>query len=254
MSGNVLLVQDSSSFVFYLDGAARAEVDTYSLSTITLLSSIASVTISYGLVVQSVSFGCVCSIPATGQRQFSFDSGAAGGIFSVDAGGLCNSPIVTKSGSGYSSIPSIVLPADCGVALNVSILMGRDGSGVGCSLPQGVLIFSGGGGYGATGIYSSTNGAISSITLLSRGYMYTAAPLVTVSDPTCQLVDLNASLTLPSNAWDTQTRQILANPSRRQISVHSAYGIIPSSGTGYRIDPPYLFVPLGSMVLQSGLL
>jgi len=244
LSGFVQSSMQANVSMFYLDGGASGDPSQYSSSTLTLFGSVDSVVVGSGLSVRSIAFNCFCSGPGV-NRSFWFSNGNAMGTFQVGPGGKCFSPLLLRGGSGYTTTPSVVLPYDCGQAVNVTVVMASGGGGVGCIAPVGQLLFFGGGGFGAAGYYTAQNGAVSSLIITSRGSMYSSPPQAILSDGACALYDLIAILSLPV----PHTRRILSVSKQRLITVASSFSFTPSSSYSYRIDSPTV---VSSQIMTTG--
>jgi len=210
---------------------------------LTLSTSIAHV---YGSKVTQLrivrSNGCGC-VSSTGNLEFSGGgggSGAAGTYVVVD--GFLISVVLTSGGRGYTSQPDIVLGGQgCSKATNL-IKASIGAGGTGCSLPSGSLMFSGGGGSGASGTYAAAEGTIVSIRLTSGGSFFTHEPSVLVSDRGCSGFAIEAVLSDRQLAGFSRrvTRVVTSSlyDGGLLVGVSIPFPTFPTASTFYSLSPP----------------
>jgi len=169
-------------------------------------------------------------------------SGTAAGTFTAVNGSIVRVQLTT-SGTGYSSPPNVVaLNSGCTVPpVIVATTVNSYGN---CRQPTGSLIFTGGGGYGATGSYTASGGTITSITLTSGGRFYTSVPRVSFSDSSCTFDDIDVVLSDSSVAghsrYVSQVEASSALDRGLSLTVGSTLPSSPSSSTNYNLSSPTL--------------
>jgi len=117
--------------------------------------------------------------------------------------------------------------------------------GIGCNA-NGSIIFNGGGGYGASALYTVYNGSVQSIRMVSNGFGYTSVPSVSISDSACVYVGLETILADPLLAG--LKTYIVSYSANRVVTLPLALPALPTSATGYNIDSPFFIEGTGARV------
>jgi len=186
------------------------------------------------LTIQSGGINCSSQSGLLG-----FDSGgSAAGTYSVRAGSVVSVQLLA-SGSGYTIPPNVVaLGAGCSTPPVIVATIAQS-TGL-CQAPSGSLVFSGGGGTGASGVYTASGGRVTSVTLTSEGKFYTGLPKVSLSDPSCSFDAIKVTLKESgiaghSRIVSTATVSSVFD-SALAVSVGSAFPNIPSKQTFYSLN------------------
>jgi len=215
-----------------------------------VLSTQVNISLSLSVTSISLSLGGSGYQPnSNGPLNFIGGGGSgASGWFSTDANGVVTQVMLTSGGSGYTSAPLVEVNAtQCS---SDAIITASISSGTGCTVSAGNISFIGGGGSGASAIYSSSNGAVISVRLLSGGFGYTSIPSPVISDSSCAFVPLIVSLADPWLAGISG--QVVTFTGDRTATLSITLPVLPTPTTGYTISPvsmaPRPLTPLSGFV------
>eukprot|EP00291_Cryptomonas_curvata_P011348 CAMPEP_0172202548 /NCGR_PEP_ID=MMETSP1050-20130122/30725_1 /TAXON_ID=233186 /ORGANISM="Cryptomonas curvata, Strain CCAP979/52" /LENGTH=332 /DNA_ID=CAMNT_0012880535 /DNA_START=107 /DNA_END=1102 /DNA_ORIENTATION=+ len=108
--------------------------------------------------------------------------------------------------------------------------------GSGCVALSGNLTFVGGGGVGAAGIYTVSNGAVASVVLTSLGSFYSSAPTVGVTDPSCTGVVVTAAMSNSTSFGNERPVMSLISMSSGQVvTVKIPFSSSPTLSTSFNL-------------------
>ncbi len=115
---------------------------------------------------------------------------SAFGVFGA-ADGVIDSVVLTNGGSGYTSVPAVVItdPTGTGALITVNGASGGIITGLkivagGTNYTNPVISFSGGGGSGAAATAAFSNGVLNSFVTWNSGFGYRGQPTVNILSPT----------------------------------------------------------------------
>jgi hypothetical protein len=212
-------IQATSNTTLYFT-TTTATVNNQTANSLTTLNTATANTLTTPITTQNTTYGFRLFLIHTGGRQNEITQGSPIALVNRTTNGAgiqtnTYTPPQTILNTGFDAIKTVIYQAFTPTFKVTTITLTNGGSGY--TTPS--VIFTGGGGSGASANVQVSNGVIYNITILNGGSGYTSAPTITFSDPNPSHQGATATTTTDSTwTWTATANFITPNLLNPQLT------------------------------------